>query len=369
MPEQKVTLKVSGVEYGGWTSVSITTALESFYRSFSVVSSRKANDAGVLEFGIAAEDEVEVFIDDDKVLTGYVTKVSAAYGATGIDLRVDGVGAPWVMCKSSLPYEAPKTYDNMPAVDVLRQICGYFGVELFAQIDTTDKWSISFSADEEIQGKLTDLVKKKTVLLSEDESGRLVLTQPGGGGRANDVIQNGVNVLEARLEIDAEKLYGKYIVYGQGANPTSTRPVSDNQLVGCCEGDALWKRVLAKKQSGNAIQTELDARAGLLRDYLEATAKKLTYKVHGWRQSNGELWRVNTSVRVDDSNFVLKENFLIAGVSYSLSSSGTVSTLQLVPLAAINYVNLESAEEKAKAASESRLTSIGKVGSAGWTSS
>lgn len=365
--EQKVILKVNGVDYSGWTSVSITTALESMYRSFVVESSRKVDSNGVLSFGITVGDSVEVFIGKDKVITGYVTKVEMSYGAESIGIHVEGAGRPWVMCSSALPSSAPKTYEKMKITDSLQVICGYFGVPFISQINLEDRETISFSADEDIFGKLKKLLQRKTILLSEDENGNLVLTKAGFSGVANDIIKSGVNVLDGKKEDNAEKIYSEYLVYGQGTNPASTRPVTDNQLIGRAKGSFTLPRVLAKKQTGNAIQTDLDARASLLKDYTEATSTKLMYKVHGWRQSNGYLWRVNQIVKVDDSIFGVKREVLISSVSYSLSSAGAVSVLQLVPAEAFNYVDLTSSNEKAKESARSNLTAVGNIDEASWT--
>lgn len=365
MLENKVTLKVNGIDYSGWTSVSITTSLQSFYRSFSVASSRRIKTNGSFTLGFDIGDRVEVYIGQDKVITGYVKKVNVTYDSSSLNLRVDGVGCPWAMFSGSLPLNAPKTYEQMTLVDIIKNIAKSFDVAFKTDFDSSEKTSISFSAEESVKSKIEGLIKKKNFLLSEDESGVLVLLNPGCERKSNDQLSLGRNILECSKTTDANLIYSEYVVYGQGTNPDSIRPVTDNQLVGRSLGSSKIKRVLAKKQTGNAIQSDLDVRAAMLRDNSEANATSLIYKVQGWRQSNGELWRVNSFVDVIDVVLSIKRSYLIGGVTHSLSSQGTTSTLELVLPSAFKYVDLSSTEEKVKKANN--LSSIGNLSDAKWT--
>ena len=366
MSENNVYLKVNGVNYGGWTSVNVVTSLQSLYRSFSVVSSRRINTKGTFTLGFDVGDKVEVYLGRDKVITGYVKKVSITCNATSLNLQVDGVGCPWAMFTSSLPFDSPKTYEQMTLVEIIRNISKSFEVPFKTDFHSTEKTSISFSAEESLKSKVEGLIKKKNFLLSEDENGVLVLTRPGCERKSNDLLSLGKNVLESSKTVDANLIYSEYVVYGQGTNPDSTRPVTDNQLVGRSSGSSKLKRVLAKKQTGNAIQSDLDVRATMLRDNSEANATALTFIVHGWRQSNRDLWRVNSFVDVTDSVLGVKGSYLIKGVTYSLNAQGTTSTLELVLPSAFKYVDLSSTEEKVKKASNLKLTSV-NITDAKWT--
>ena len=366
MSESNVYLKVNGVNYGGWTSVNITTSLQSFYRSFSVVSSRRIDTRGGFTLGFDVGDKVEVYIGQDKVITGYVKKVKVTCNSSSINLIVDGVGCPWAMFSGSLPLNAPKTYEQMTLVEIIKNIAKSFEVTFRTDSYSSEKTNISFSAEESVKSKIEGLIKKKNFLLSEDENGVLVLTSPGCERKSIDQLSLGENILECSKTTDANLIYSEYIVYGQGTNPDSIRPVTDNQLVGRSLGSSKIKRVLAKKQTGNAIQSDLDVRAAMLRDNSEANATSLVCKVQGWRQSNGELWRANSFVDVTDSVLGVKGSYLIKGATYSFSAQGTTSTLELVLPSAFKYVDLSSTEEKVKKASNLKLTSVNTT-DAKWT--
>lgn len=281
MPENNVYLKVNGVNYGGWTSVNIVTSLQSLYRSFSAVSSRRIDAKSSFTLGFDVGDKVEVYIGRDKVITGYVNKVNVTYDSSSLNLRVDGVGCPWAMFTSSLPLDSPKTYEQVTLVEIIRNIAKSFEVPFRTEFNSTEKTSVSFSAEESVKSKIEGLLKKKNFLLSEDENGALVLTSPSCERKSIDQLSLGKNILECSKTTDANLIYSEYVVYGQGTNPDSIRPVTDNQLVGKSFGNSKIKRVLAKKQTGNAIQSDLDVRATMLRDNSVGNATSLVYKVQG----------------------------------------------------------------------------------------
>ena len=55
-------------------------------------------------------------------------------------------------------------------------------------------------------------------------------------------------------------------------------------------------------------------------------ADVLTYSVQGWRQSNGDLWKINSLVRVVDPMLDVEQDLLIAKISFRLSNSGGSTT-------------------------------------------
>ena len=117
-------------------------------------------------------------------------------------------------------------------------------------------------------------------------------------------------------------------------------------------------------QTGNAIEAQLQARIGLIRDVSKANAETLSYTVQGWRQGDGKLWSVNSFVRVADSNFGIDKEYLIESVEFSKSSLGMTTKLGLTSPNAFVNTEAESAE---KAIKNSLLESIKPVEKAEWT--
>jgi len=63
----------------------------------------------------------------------------------------------------------------------------------------------------------------------------------------------------------------------------------------------------------------------------EGKSRNFNVTVAGWRQNNGELWRVNQLVKITSESLTVNEELLIESVTYLLDSGGTQTRLMLVP--------------------------------------
>ena len=89
------------------------------------------------------------------------------------------------------------------------------------------------------------------------------------------------------------------------------------------------KSGLYPQEKGNVNDDMLSTKARAIKYENIGNSDVLTYTLPGWRQSNGELWKVNTFAYVKD-DFVGENGDnrkIIQGITYSLNRSG--STVQL----------------------------------------
>lgn len=364
---EDVILKVKGVEFQGWTAMAISAGIQTLGRGFSVACSRLKDDGGTVAIGIEPGDEVEVFLGEDVVVTGYVTKVTTGYDSGGVDIQVDGFSRT-MMLQSALPYAAPRTFKDYAVTKLLTTLCGYFGVEVGALVNASTAETISFSADELVSDKIVQLVQRKSVLVTDDEAGRLVLLK-AGSETANDAIETGKNVLSAKRTTDMRNRFREYVVYGQGVNADSTRLVTDNQVSAMVEDSSVAYRTNAVKQTGDAVASDCLVRASMLKKVAQAESDVFEYVLQGWRQSNGALWKPNLSVKVRDTIFNVDRRMVVTDVRYSMSASGTTVTLALMDQDAFTFTGQSTTDEKVKTveSENSRLQSIGNLNEAGWT--
>ena len=102
---------------------------------------------------------------------------------------------------------------------------------------------------------------------------------------------------------------------------------------------------MVKQEYGNASTEILQKKAGIIKDVKAGESDTLNYKVQGWRQSNGELWKVNTKVSISDSLLEIKNTpLLISRIGYSLSSAG--STVELTCVSPQTFRLLEEKDSK-----------------------
>lgn len=324
-----VTLFVNGRKYENWLEVSITCTLQSLARTFSVKATRSKED---LTLGIQPQDEVQVFIDGELILSGYVTKREVSYSASEISITISGASKTVDLQDCCMPHNMPHSYKNQTHEQNLRAVCSPFGIGVVDQVKSVDRRNLQFSPTETVGSAITTYLQKNGILLTDDEAGNLVIAQAGSGGNAYDTLELGKNILEGKRTQDVSKRFRNYVTLGQAANPLSELPVSANHLKGTAIDDGVKRtRWFVKQESGNASTEILQKKAQIIKYANFGESDTLSYKIQGWRQSNGELWKVNSFVRVVDS-LVEEDGYLrkvIQSITYSLGSGGSTVALSL----------------------------------------
>lgn len=224
------------------------------------------------------------------------------------------------------------SYKNQTHEQNLKAVCRPFGIGVVDQVKSVDRRNLEFSPTETVGSAITRYLQKNGILLTDDEAGNLVIAQAGSGGIAHDILELGKNILEGKRTQDVSKRFSDYVTLGQAANPTSELPVSANHLTATARDSGVRRpRWLVKQESGNASTEILQKKALVLRDVRFGESDTLNYKVQGWRQSNGELWRVNSFVRFKDPLLGAFEDasWVITQITYSLSDRGTTTTMVL----------------------------------------
>ena len=364
MEKNQVSLTINGQTYYGWLSASISLNLQSFSRSFSVSLTEKANEFSQDKIPIKAGDAVVVSIGGDIVLTGYVVKVSDEYSASSRSITVTGDSKTIDLVDCCVPDGKELSFKNQTPIEIIRSLCRHYSIGVSAEVVKTDKINFDIAPEETIKNGLEKLLKANNLLLTDNASGSLVLSQVGSGGNCTTPIVRGVNVLKAKKDVDSSKLFSRYVLLGQGSNALSERPIEDLQLKQIASGDGVRYRVKTTIQTGNAVAAQMQARVALIRDVSKAQSETLVYTVQGWRQSDKKLWPINSYVMVSDSAFGINGRYLIEVVKYSLDSKGMTTELQLRRPEAFFNTEIASAVEAVKGLV---LNKIGDVGSAAWT--
>lgn len=375
MGNTEVTLVINGREYRYWQSVTIQEQLTSYYRKFSVGFTREQLD-GSLVAGIEPGATVEVCIGDVKVLTGYVIAARVSYTATGITCSVSGASRTVDLAESYIAGDNAKQFINRTVSEVLAAVAAPYGVAVDYQAPRNPQANISVSATDPIQKLLDGIVKKHSLVLTDNADGNLVVALPGGGNAADDALELGKNILSCEQSVDLSKVFSRYEIYGQQTNAASDKSVSNTSIKKSADtADMSRLRIYAEKLSGSPTPAALERRAALLSAYRWGRAHAVTYEVQGWQQTNGELWPVNGMVHVTDPIIGIDEDWLITEATFSKDSSGTKTKLTLMPLDAFAMMgettDAEVAKKKSAASASTSTTNPytkkGTTAEADWT--
>ena len=137
-----VALKINGVAYSGWLSVDIASNLTGLARTFKVSATRKNSNDGV-SIPFEPGDEVQVMIDDDKIITGYVEKIEVSYSSTNLSIEVSSSSKTIDLVQCQIPLGKPHSWKNVPVTKILSDLAGYYGVSVINRVNLQDKDTVS----------------------------------------------------------------------------------------------------------------------------------------------------------------------------------------------------------------------------------
>lgn len=329
--QDTLVIRRGGVDLYGWTGVEVTTAIDEAVSSFSVtVSGVYANEASA---DLRDDDEVEVWIGDDRVITGVVDEVDL--GGDGASLTASVTGRS--KAREAVDCSAPAGVWSGLRLDALaRKLLAPYRLDLVdeAVVGAEIVRSHRTADGETVFDALDRLSRDLSFLVTDDAAGRVVLTRGGKGGRVFHPVRRGnEDVLSGSVRRSCAERFSDYLVAGQSF---SDLDVNANVQGGARDvGVSRYRQLTIKPERG------LSPKGAAARARWEAStraAKVLSaeYTLRGWRPYDGALWRKNTLVRVWDTHGRLDGvELLVVGVTFRDSAQeGKTTSLRLAPLAA-----------------------------------
>nr|DAM24415.1 MAG TPA: 43 kDa tail protein [Caudoviricetes sp.] len=361
MTSNLVEIRVGGKRYGGWKSVLITSSIEQVARAFAleVTESFPGNtDFRSLQTG----ELVQVFIGSDLVCTGYITSTPISYDGKSVNVQVQGKSRTVDLvdcCPPSAAYKAasesttwtevkgksgkktttstgskPQTsWKNLPAGRIIEELAKPYGITLTASSYGREIKTHTVSPGETVFESIKRLITKDNLVLTDDENGNLVLTEPGLSGVATDRLVLGSNILQAKADFNAATRFSTYVTLGQhsGTDTDFGRTASEDKGV-ATDAEVSRFRLKVLKDSGQGSNVSALDRAQFEARYQAARFQAGTYTVQGWRQSDGSLWKPNIKVVINDPVTArFNQEMLIVGARLRLSAAGMTSELDVMP--------------------------------------
>lgn len=330
-----VSLRVQGMRYGGWKNVRISTGIERQARDFSLGVSWEWPDVGV-DFPIKQGAYAQVWIGRDLVLTGWVFATPISHTADAITRGVAGrsLTADLVDCSA---VNQPGQWRKQSVQQVVQALAQPFDLKVISQVpETAALVDHSIEPGETVFDSIDRLLTLSRLLSTDDAEGNVLIVEPGSAGRAVDAIVVGENVLEGSAPLDFSQIMSEYRVVGQKSGTDESFAESTNEVASnVSDPRATRYRPLLIQQQGQLTSQLARERVNWERGSRMGKALTATYKVQGWRQSNGQLWVPNLIVPVKDPVIGFERDMLITEVTYSLDENGTIATLSVAPPEAV----------------------------------
>jgi prophage tail gpP-like protein len=330
MAADDLTMTVNGQVYSGWKEIRTTRSLLHCAADFEIaVTERWAGQDQPWQ--IKRFDECTLSVGGDVDLTGYVEVYAPSFDATGHTVRIGGRSKTCDIV-DCMPDIKGGQFTNFTLDKIAKALCAPFGIGVMVAPGTDLGEPFPDATIEKAETAFEFLEKLcglRGVLALDDEKGNLVLAQAGSGGSASALVQ-GENILEAGAHLRSDNLFQKYVVVAQAPLAFDGQD-AQLQIIGSATDSSCprFRRfVESASDPADVSRANLRARWRAAHNFGEATQATIT--VQGWRQSGGDLWKVNQSVPVKCPWLELDQELLIGAVTKILDDRGGRRTELLV---------------------------------------
>ena len=324
-----VSLRVGGQRHAGWKSITIDRSMETLSGAFRVGLAERW-DESFTPREIEDGDRVECLIGGDVVVTGWVDDVRVDYDARMHELEIAGRDASGDLVDCSA-INTPGQWRNRKLEAIAAAIAQPFGIGVRAEVDTGAPFAtFDLEQGETAHEAIQRLCRLRAILCIADRRGNLLLTR-AGHRRASTALVEGENILMASAIRTQKERFSQVLVKGQtqGSDQIDAQTMTKAAGQFLDPGVKRYRPLLltAEGQADSARCQERAAWEGTTR-YGKAIQASVT--VPGWRQESGDLWDINTLVRLESPMLKLNETLLISELTYTLDESGgEVTTLGL----------------------------------------
>ena len=344
-----INLEVNGVEYTNFTMATVTLSLDTLANDFSFQATHPSGEQLPLKGG----DKCSILVDGVLVVTGFIENITGRYTATDHTIFVTGRDRTADLIDSSID-----VLDDIRAPVTLKEIIEKVVQHIGSDLKVVD------NANPEKFNKAEDIVspqpgdnafsfvegyaQKRQVLLTSNADGNIVITN-SKSTPSDSIIQNlvgasGNNVLTADWSYMTANLFNKYVQKGQldpvaldfGGSKTADGLVSQ-------KGEAIDDNVRVGRQK--VMVSDMAFSGDQLRNRAEWSkkirgARSVAYQctVHGFKNSAGGQWDVNTLVSVVDSFADISRDLLLNSVRFLYNEDGSVALLNFVEANAYELV-------------------------------
>ncbi len=368
-PTRRFMVKLAGQVFDEWTRVEVSRDLEDMAGKFSLElrdSARSwaswpfatlAGMARLVEVGL----EIEILLDGRSILQGWVNTVAPSASEGQVSVTIDGCDKTADLCDCAASVDGPFEHYGLTIDKVAEQIVKPYGLKIKVEADVGKAFPrYALDVAETGLSAIEKGARQRGLLLTSDGRDGLVLTQSGRQRSSGKIVFPG-NAFESSGNFTMEGRHSEVHVKGQAERaggrrrpaprldvrkaPTIPQPDELVKWLGQQLGheaggtavygkavDAVMKRYRPLVAMGRTQLSEEGARTQA--EWMGRTSRGrcegLDYSVKDYYATEGQLWRPNELVSVEDSFQNVFRDMLIAGVAYGYDDqSGACTRLRI----------------------------------------
>jgi prophage tail gpP-like protein len=331
VPDDTLKLSVNGKFYQGWQAISVKQSIKCISGAFELsVVDRWSEEQKV--WGINPGDECKVLIGSETIITGYVDTIAPSLSKDSKGFSVSGRDKTGDLVDCSLDLQQ-SSIANISLLGFAKKLGAPFGISAKQTLSAgliNPKFAIQ--PGETAFEALDKAAKYNAVLIMNDGQGNILITRAGTSRASSDLVQ-GQNIISIEASFSMKDRFSKYTVKAPDSNIETGAPNLGNKGVAFDKGVKRNRPIVILSESAvnpalcvQRAKWEVAVRLG--------KSVSIHVTVPGWRQGNGDLWKINQIVALKAPGVGVTGDLLISEVDFNKSDSGTTTKLHLEPVSA-----------------------------------
>lgn len=338
--ELAIKLPDRGIELTGWQEIAVTLRAEAFPNLFQATLTTREADGKTFTV-VAPGDACEVYLGENRVITGYVDRLNEAGSGETHQLQIVGRGKCQDLAECSAEWPSGQIA-QATAVDIATKLAEPYGIFVSLANGASagpevPQFNLTYG---ETAGDIIQRVARNAHLLAyEDNLGTLILAALGDQQAASGIVYGGSdgNVEAWSVQRSMDQRFSEIVCTQAVQNVWGDLTGTDASFFFDKEVDPnvpRHRRLYLPLETGVA---DMPVREFTIRKAIWEVARRAgrstlaTATVDSWRDSNGKLWEPNTLVPTklpglpDDTLLCLSE------VTFRKGEDGTHADLVLMP--------------------------------------
>lgn len=308
----------------GWTTVKVTQAIDKLAPQFSFSCVNRDDYADFIK----PQEPTMIYLDGDKVLTGYTDKVALSHSTDGFTVSVTGRSrtGDLIDCSS---VNSPGSWKNTSLVRICEDLCKPFSIKIIDNTRAVTKVpAFAIDTGESVFESLMRICGAFSIYPISNEDGDIVL-MGGSPPEADDALVSGKNIVSITHGIDYTERFSKYVVKGQ-TSVSGGFSESTVSIHGEASDAGVSRHRPLQLRADDQMTNDLAKRMALWEAQVRmGKSREYSVIVPEWRQSNGVLWKPYMLVPIQVPRMQIDTKLLITQVSFSYDSSGRFTEISV----------------------------------------
>jgi prophage tail gpP-like protein len=289
----------------------------------------------------------EVWVDDQKLITGYVDDVNLRHSATERTIEVEGRSKVADMSDCALPLFNEKAhFTNQNFFALAKRFAKHFDIDVVDEVGNFKPARVRvLDVGQRVFEFMEELSREEAVLLISNPDGNLVITR-ASDKRVGTALELGKNILSADGRFSMKDRFSVYHFQGQLGSWNENYGEASAHVTGRAEDLRVRYRPTVVLAEGAATAGAIRRRAEWQRNVNYGRSMQATYTVLGWHHADG-LWEPNRLVRIVDEWMGLGGVWwLISAARFRLDENGRRTELTVMPKEAFDLIPLPPKDDK-----------------------